>query len=135
MKVIVWNLFSFKGKYIEYFDLMKGFTSFWGKEIGRFDRDQFGIDDIWEIHFGTEYIIHVQDTPIALRLGGWYEPAHSLEYSATEAPGNILNLPNVGSLYEDLMNGGDDVFHYTAGVGVVIKNRLQIDAAADIQDD
>ncbi len=27
------------------------------------------------------------------------------------------------------------MFHYTAGLGIVIKHKLQIDAAADIQDD
>ncbi len=127
-----WGVFV-EGKYIEYSDLMKGFTSFWGRDLTSFNREQFDIDDIWEIHFGTEYIIHVKETPVALRLGGWYEPAHSLEYNANLSSTDFL--PNVGSSYEDLMDGGDDVFHYTAGIGVVIKNRLQIDAAADIQDD
>ena len=71
--------------------------------------------------------------PIALRLGGWYEPAHSLEYDAILRPTDLL--PNVGTILEDFIDGGDDVFHYTAGIGTVIKNKLRIDAAADIQDD
>ncbi len=37
--------------------------------------------------------------------------------------------------YEDLIDGGKDVIHYTAGVGTVISNRFQIDAAVDYQDD
>lgn len=127
-------LVSMEGKYIEYSDLMKGFVSFWGADINNFDRDLFDIDDIWETHFGTEYIIHIKETPVALRLGGWYEPAHSLEYDSVGTVAGAV-FPNVGAMFEDLIDGGDDVFHYTAGLGIVIKNKLQIDAAADIQDD
>ena len=124
---------SVDGRYIEYSDLEKGFVSFWGTDLTSFDRDQFDINDIWEPHFGTEYIFHLKEMPIALRLGGFYEPAHSLEFDAILDPTDLL--PNVGVLYEDLLDGGDDVFHFTAGVGTVINNKLQIDAAADIQDD
>lgn len=130
-----WGVFV-EGKYIEYSDLMKGFTSFWLEDLTRTDRGQFDIDDIWETHIGTEYVINVKKMPIALRLGGWYEPAHSLEFDASTVPTtSVLFAPNVGKQFEDLMDGGDDVFHFTAGAGIVINNKLQIDAAADIQDD
>ncbi|MDR4499314.1 MAG: outer membrane protein transport protein [Candidatus Scalindua sp.] len=124
---------SAEGRYIEYSDLEKGFVSFWGTDLTSFDRNQFDIADIWETNFGTEYIFNLKKMPIALRLGGFYEPAHSLEFDAILDPTDLL--PNIDVLYEDLIDGGDDVFHFTAGAGTVINNKLQIDAAADIQDD
>ena len=129
-------LVAIEGKYIEYSDLMKGFVSFWGADlisINMHHRNQFDIDDIWETHLGTEYILNVKETPVALRLGGWYEPAHSLEYDAILRPTDLI--PNLGTILEDFIDGGDDVFHYTAGIGTVIKNKLRIDAATDIQND
>jgi len=40
----------------------------------------------------------------------------------------------VGDLFSEIMDGGDDVFHYTFGAGVVIMDKLQIDIATDIED-
>ena len=128
-----WGVFV-EGKYIEYSDLMKGFVSFLGANRNNFDRDLFDIDDIVETHLGTEYTIHIKETPVALRLGGWYEPAHGLEFDSVGTVAGAV-FPNVGTMFEDFIDGGDDVFHYTAGIGTVIKNKLRIDAATDIQDD
>jgi len=130
-----WGWFI-EGKHIKYSDLMDDFTSgegLWGADINSFNEDQFEIDNVWESHLGTEYIMNIKSVPLALRLGTYSEPAHSLEYRKVESPGTLF--PRVGDNYADLMDGGDDVLHFTAGAGVVIKSRLQIDAALDIQDD
>lgn len=81
----------------------------------------YSVDDVVEIHFGTEYILNViPNVPIALRGGIYYEPSHDLKYSG---PGNIQS---------HLFDGGDSLMHYTLGTGVVLMNHYQVDVGADL---
>lgn len=112
-----------EGKYIKYSDLMDDFEIAWLYPPPLNDEDSdYDIDNIWEFHVGTEYVLSVKEAPLALRVGTYHEPAHSLEYVGD----------NKGTEQEIMFDGGEDVWHFTAGIGTVIKNRVQIDFAADI---
>jgi len=124
---------SAEAKYIEYADLLREFNFNWGSAYYDFSVDTYDVDDIWESHLGMEYLTSVKEIPVAIRLGGYYEPAHGLEYDSPEnSPVGIF--PGVGDLFEGLMDGGEDILHFTGGAGVVLMNKVQIDVAADIQD-
>jgi long-subunit fatty acid transport protein len=79
------------------------------------DPASFRIDDANEIHAGFEYF----NTPIALRAGIWTDPDHRLRYDGSEIKSRAKFQP------------GEDQLHYSGGMGFVIANRIQIDAALD----
>jgi len=59
---------SAEAKYIEYSDLLSDFNFDWGQVYNDFSRDTYDVDDIWETHFGMEYIINIKKIPVSLRL-------------------------------------------------------------------
>lgn len=127
--------FFAEGKYIAYSDMMDDFDAIWrgpyaygGKdESGRYD-----INDIIEPHIGAEYVFMLKDTtPLAVRCGSYYEPAHGLEFEASLTDPNVESVEAAKAL-ENLMDGGEDLWHVTIGLGTVIKKKYQIDAAADL---
>ncbi len=116
----------FEGKYVMYSQLMNGFVvdTTYGDQSIASPESEFDIDDVMELHFGTEYVINaIPNVPIALRAGFFYEPAHDLEYKGPS------------QLQRELFDGGDDRYHFTFGVGTVLFNHLQIDVGADITDE
>lgn len=124
-----------EGKYIGFSELDDDFQRNWhgggvtfGENTGKYE-----IDNIWEPHLGTEYIFNLKETPIALRLGTYYEPSHSLDFDAPK-DSNIYGA-EVARAMENVLDGGDDVWHITVGTGVVLMNKLQLDVAADLSDD
>lgn len=135
-----WTVFV-EGKYIEYSDMEDGFSSTWGNGYADFTEGRYSIDDIWETHVGTEYVLTIRNMPLALRLGAFFEPAHGLEFEADtvnlnpDFDTNGKNAPGLGLLMEELLDGGEDVMHYSFGAGTVIMQRLQVDVAGDITDD
>ena len=84
----------------------------------------FTIDDALELHAGFEYVVSSMKNPLALRLGGWYDPQHRVYYTG---PDEI----NDGA-YTALFRQADNTIHGTAGLGIVFGSRMQIDAAVDI---
>ena len=81
--------------------------------------DDQTIDDADELHLGAEYVF-LDSTPIlAVRFGTWYDPDHQMR--------PIIDDPWLDAL---TLNG-DDEFHYTAGLGLVME-RSQFDLAVDI---
>ncbi|HTQ81163.1 MAG TPA: hypothetical protein VMM92_14285 [Thermoanaerobaculia bacterium] len=83
------------------------------------ERASAQIDDGNEVHLGMERVVPIAESLIAtLRLGGWYESAHELRQTSAGAPGAG------GS------SGGS--YHWSGGLGLVVKEDYQIDVAADI---
>ncbi len=83
--------------------------------------DDQTIDDADELHLGAEYVF-LDSTPIiALRFGTWYEPDHQMR--------PIIDDPWLAAM---TLNGEDE-FHYTAGLGLVLE-RSHFDLAVDISD-
>ena len=66
------------------------------------------VDEADELHVGIEY---TSRHPVAVRLGGWYDPDHKVAFR-----GSVSSFcDQIGSI---LFPRGDDSFHYTAGLGV-----------------
>jgi len=111
-----------------------------GQLYVEFTPDQFKYEDAWSWHFGGEYLMLVKSTPVAFRLGGYYEQAHGLKYTGKESdysndsgnkdePYAYAGYPTV---FADMLDGGDDLWHFTPGIGAVFNNRYQIDLAVDL---
>ncbi len=119
----------FEAKYIMYSELMNRFSTniTYLNPQGRFDESgasEFSMDDVMEIHFGTEYVLNaIPNVPIALRAGLFYEPAHDLKYTGSN--------PTERRLFD----GGDDLIHFTVGTGLVLFNHYQIDVGGDFTED
>lgn len=88
------------------------------------DRENFSLADADEVHLGFEQVVFVLESQIigTLRLGAWREPAHEVEYRGP-TPANRVLFPT-----------GRDINHWSAGIGIVLKEDFQIDTALDISD-
>ena len=77
------------------------------------------MDDADDLHLGAEYVFLKTSPFIAIRCGIWQDPDHRFRY--------IEDDPFSQAMYRQ----GEDVLHFTAGVGVAFK-RFQIDLGADL---
>ncbi|HEX6899108.1 MAG TPA: hypothetical protein VF789_05315 [Thermoanaerobaculia bacterium] len=82
----------------------------------------FQLGDVNEIHLGFEQVVLVLPSQFVgtLRLGVWHEPNH-------EPTGKT----EVASLF---FPKGEDEIHWAGGLGLVVKEDYQIDAAVDLSD-
>jgi len=103
--------------YIEYSDLADDFIT---EEDGT-KESWFTIDDEVEIRAGLEYILQVNDTPLALRAGYYYRPDHRVYYDGGDDPFFINTFGD---------KGDDDDHIFSLGFGAVLSENLQIDVAA-----
>ncbi|MDY6791627.1 MAG: outer membrane protein transport protein [Thermodesulfobacteriota bacterium] len=102
--------------YIEYSDLADDFIN----DQGVKDRN-WEVDDEFEVRVGLEYIIDINETPVALRGGYYYRPDHRLYYDGTD-DADLLRL---------FGEPGDDDDHiFSLGFGVVLTEKFQLDLAA-----
>jgi long-subunit fatty acid transport protein len=106
--------------YVFYSDLLEDLQFEPGSGLNPAD---FDMDDTLEAHFGLEYVLPVNDVPVALRAGYFYRPDHSLQYTGPDA-----------SLRQRLQDRGDDEHIFSAGFGLVILQNLQVDLAASYGD-
>jgi hypothetical protein len=83
--------------------------------------DDRTVDDVNELHLGGEFVFFRSTPIIALRIGAWLDPDHQLR-ARGEDPFDLALLP-----------AGDDVMHFSAGLGAALQ-RFQIDLAVDIAD-
>ncbi|MBF0593252.1 MAG: outer membrane protein transport protein, partial [Nitrospirae bacterium] len=118
-----WTIIT-EGKYVKYSDLMDGFkaSQYINNKSEDIKPENYDIPNVWEFHLGTEYVLYAQETPIAIRTGTYYEPKHSL-------------YANNKTSYYGLYNGGEDLWHWTAGAGTVLFKHWQIDGAVDLAKD
>lgn len=102
--------------YVEYADLADDFLDENGAKS-----TNWKIDDEIEVRLGLEYIIDINETPVALRAGYYYRPDHRLYYVGTDDP-DLIQL---------FGNKGDDHDHiFSLGFGAVLTEKFQIDIAA-----
>ena len=66
---------------------------------------------------------------MVLRGGGIFEPESNIRWAGA-APAS--NDPNI--VQQFLFRPGDDDFHFTYGVGIVLSNDVQLDVAGNISD-
>jgi long-chain fatty acid transport protein len=106
---------------VQYSQLVKDLINILVRERSDFKSSNYQVSDGNEIHVGFENILGIGSQLVAtLRLGGWYDPAHKVEYVGTD--------PTLRTRFRP----GDDQIHGAAGVGIVIRENLQVDAAIDI---
>jgi long-subunit fatty acid transport protein len=112
--------------HINYTDMLDGFQS--GINVlTLFDTNAvFTIDDADEFHVGGEYVFSVGTVPLAVRAGLFSD--HNSRIFADFTNGFSFFSTN------DTFPPRDTEIHYTIGTGVVVKERFQIDAAADLSD-
>lgn len=85
-----------------------------------FDPGQIELADGDELHLGLEYVFVRAKPVVALRLGAWRDPAHSVG-SGPEA-----------DLFESaIFQSGEAEVHYSGGVGLVF-DRFQLDVGVDL---
>lgn len=83
----------------------------------------FELPDGEELHLGVERVVWTSGKFVATaRLGGWRESAHELKYTGSEARDRAL------------YPGGEDQSHWAMGLGLVVGEEYQIDAAIDRSD-
>ncbi len=85
------------------------------------------IDDVDEIHFGLEYIL-LTKVPVSLRAGAWYDPDHQASYRGLPDGTNVERAQSIR------FPRGEDDWHYAGGLGFVIGEDVQLDAAFDLSD-
>jgi long-subunit fatty acid transport protein len=87
--------------------------------------DQLLIDDGTEIRAGAEY--QIGDTHIVIpRIGFWRDPAHTVRYVSTPA------RDSTDVFYEATLPGGEDVMHFTFGVGLVWSELFEVHVGSDL---
>lgn len=108
---------------VQYSQLTEDILNILTREMDSFDRSQYRVEDGDEIHLGFENVLGIGTQFVAtLRLGAWFDPAHTVEYLGRDE-----------SLRARFLKGEDEI-HASAGLGVVIKENLQIDVALDLSD-
>jgi long-chain fatty acid transport protein len=84
------------------------------------------VDDGNEFHLGVEYVLTQLKYPLALRLGGWRDPAHKVRFNGAATDATMDPLP-----LSVLFRPGRVEGHASGGLGLVFGERFQLDAAYD----
>ena len=85
-------------------------------------RNDFKAKDVIEIHLGLEYLTMFNQVPLALRAGYYLDPAHDIKYLGTDSTSKLI------------YPGGENVQHFSVGVGIPFSEKLQFDLAYDADD-
>jgi long-chain fatty acid transport protein len=89
---------------------------------------KLGVDDANEFHLGIEYVLTRLKYPLALRVGGWWDPDHRIRFKGTADPAKDANEGAPDFL---TFRPGKDEAHVSGGLGLVIGEHFQLDAAYD----
>jgi long-subunit fatty acid transport protein len=91
--------------------------------------EQFLIESGSEVHGGLEYVFTSAPALPALRLGLWFDPAHAVRYQRTAANDAF------DERYAATLRGSEDLVHYTAGIGLALSSRFELNVGADFAPD
>lgn len=84
------------------------------------------VNDGNEFHLGVEYVWTKLRYPLAMRLGGWHDPDHKIRFN-----GNPTDPAMDPLALSVSFRPGQAEYHATGGLGLVMGERFQIDAAYD----
>lgn len=87
----------------------------------------YDIDDAWDFHIGTEFVVFAGKVPVALRTGYYRRSATSLLVESAPA----LNEAGLNTL-RSLFTEREDENHFTIGNGFVFGPHFQLDWALDL---
>jgi hypothetical protein len=110
---------------VQYGQLKSDFIDIQSLSSGR--QDQIRVDDANEVHGGVEYqLLRADAKPLAFRAGAWFDPAHAPRYISTPAHDEL------DVLLAAALPGGPDLVHYTFGAGVLLRDTIELNGAADL---
>ncbi|MCP4396516.1 MAG: hypothetical protein GY801_04260 [bacterium] len=112
--------------YIHYEDLLEDFDIIFGPNV--YSKENYTVDNATEFHAGAEYILKLGEQFLALRAGVYNNPDHTFRFTGTTGD------PESDRLGKETFPSADDQIHLTGGVGLVVGDHFQIDAATDIAD-
>ena len=122
----VWS-FAIEATYINYNRITKDFDAPYAYPGGDVTviqrRGDFEAEAVVELHLGLEYHTRFKQHPLALRAGYYFDPAHDIAYRGADSTSQVI------------YPGGENVQHFSAGVGILFRETLQIDLAFVAADD
>ena len=99
----------------------------------RVSPDNFYIDDVYEMHAGAEWRFYGTNRTVSLRGGVYTDPDHRLRF---QSGGNNPDHPADPLLNFRFNTGRSKTdIGYTAGAGITLLNRIQVDGAASFSPD
>ncbi len=118
--------FALEATYIDYARVTKELNSPYAYPGGDTtivqNPEDFEAEAIITLQCGVEYRSLFKRQPLALRAGYYFDPAHDIKYSGNDATSRVI------------YPGGEDVHHFSTGLGLLLGNRLQLDVALDYAD-
>ena len=117
---------NFDAVHVKYTNLIDDFFSTVGP-VRKFDHP-YKIDDVTELHLGTEYFFSTK-IPLAIRGGLWRDPTHSLTFNAPFTAASVFDRAEAVAIAM-LYPKGSSQLHRSIGAGVAWP-KFQIDAAYD----
>jgi long-subunit fatty acid transport protein len=129
---------------VRYSQLLKGLRTVNQYQVDRNVLPQsFTIGDGTEPHLGLEYVAVAGGAPLVFRAGAWREAAHGLKFVEgaqyfTQDPTDPTPVPDpdiynrfVQTIQKNRFPGTRAQTHYSAGIGLVIKQKFQFDMGYD----
>jgi long-chain fatty acid transport protein len=95
-------------------------------------RSRLVVDDTHELHVGFEYVITGLSWTPALRAGLWSDPDHSTRYDSSLQGAPVTASDDLR--LRNMLRGGDDLFHYTAGLGIPVSSKFELSGAVDFSE-
>jgi len=89
--------------------------------------EAFTIDDGTEIHGGVQYAVPRWPGLPRFRGGVWYDPDHSVHFTPTSSPSDLL----FNERFSAALSTGKNQVHVTGGVGLTFGRHLEFNAAFD----
>ena len=86
----------------------------------------FASDDVNQFRAGVQYVLPLGTSVLALRAGWWRDPDHKIRAAGAVDPADINSVAN-----HLAFPAGEDVNHYTGGLGLAIGEHVQLDAGVD----
>ena len=109
---------------VSHSSLKRDFINLQAISTGR--EDQLEISDANEFHVGAEWVVTRWALTPGLRAGLWFDPDHTVRY----VPSGANDATD--ARFQFILPGGEDLWHYTFGVGLPVSRRFEISAAADL---
>ena len=114
---------------VQYSRLRRDFVSDQARAVNR--EADFDIHSGTEIHAGAQYLPTLSYGAPKLRAGMWYDPDHSVHFSAVVPASTIADR-----LFDERLGAalstGKSLLHVTGGIGVSLSPRFELNGAFDL---
>ena len=121
---------SFDYNRVRYSVLTKDFTDIF-QANGPGPSTDFKVDDGNVFRLGLQYVVPLGTNVMALRAGAWRDPDHRIRFTPQVLPTDNAQTALGKAAEGALFRAGKNEYHYTGGIGIVLGEHFQLDAAAD----